>query len=52
MKILTTAVFSVMMLNKKLNSMKWLSLVVLMIGVIFVQVGSSYLTLKAFTEQS
>ena len=46
MKILTTAVFSVMMLNKKLNSMKWLSLVVLMIGVIFVQVGSSYVNSK------
>jgi len=37
LKILTTALFSVGMLNRKLNGMKWLSLFVLMVGVIFVQ---------------
>lgn len=37
LKILTTAVFSVFMLHRKLNPMKWFSLVVLMVGVILVQ---------------
>jgi len=37
LKILTTAMFSILMLNKKLDRMKWLSLLILMIGVTFVQ---------------
>jgi len=37
LKILTTAMFSVMMLGKKLNSYKWISLFMLMIGVSLVQ---------------
>jgi UDP-sugar transporter A1/2/3 len=38
LKILTTAVFSVIMLGKKLDMYKWVSLVILTIGVSFVQV--------------
>jgi UDP-sugar transporter A1/2/3 len=38
LKILTTAVFSVIMLGKKLDMTKWVSLVILTIGVSFVQV--------------
>ena len=38
LKILTTALFSVLMLGKKLDSIKWISLVILMLGVSFVQV--------------
>jgi len=43
MKILTTAVFSVMLLRKKLSPIKWLALVFLAIGVGIVQIqtGSS-----------
>lgn len=37
LKILTTALFSVLMLGKKLNSLKWASLVILMAGVALVQ---------------
>ncbi|XP_030062129.1 UDP-N-acetylglucosamine transporter isoform X2 [Microcaecilia unicolor] len=37
LKILTTALFSVFMLNKKLNVYQWLSLVILMMGVALVQ---------------
>jgi len=37
LKILTTALFSVCMLKKQLNPMKWFSLLVLMFGVILVQ---------------
>ncbi|XP_029473806.1 UDP-N-acetylglucosamine transporter isoform X2 [Rhinatrema bivittatum] len=37
LKILTTALFSVFMLNKKLSVYQWLSLVILMMGVAFVQ---------------
>lgn len=37
LKILTTALFSVLMLGKKLDSIKWISLVILMMGVSFVQ---------------
>nr|AKN21637.1 slc35a-1 [Schmidtea mediterranea] len=37
LKILTTAVFSVLLLNKKLKSFQWCSLVILMLGVSFVQ---------------
>ncbi|XP_077980893.1 UDP-N-acetylglucosamine transporter-like [Glandiceps talaboti] len=37
LKILTTAMFSVLMLGKKLNSLKWISLVMLMVGIALVQ---------------
>ncbi len=38
LKILTTALFSVLMLGKKLDMFKWVSLIVLMAGVSLVQV--------------
>jgi UDP-sugar transporter A1/2/3 len=38
LKILTTAVFSVFMLGKQLDSTKWISLVILMTGVSLAQV--------------
>lgn len=37
MKILTTAIFSVTMLNKKLHGYQWLALVILFVGVALVQ---------------
>lgn len=37
LKILTTALFSVLMLGRQLNSMKWVSLLILMAGVSMVQ---------------
>jgi UDP-sugar transporter A1/2/3 len=40
LKILTTALFSTLMLGKKLDSLKWISLVMLMLGVSLVQVCS------------
>lgn len=40
LKILTTAMFSVAMLGKKLNRIKWFSLVLLMFGVALVQIPS------------
>lgn len=36
-KILTTAVFSVLMLNRKLGTFQWVALVVLFLGVVLVQ---------------
>ena len=39
LKILTTAVFSVAMLGKQLGVTKWISLILLMLGVALVQVG-------------
>ncbi len=44
LKILTTALFSVLLLNKKLNSLKWFSLMVLMLAVALVQVGRGSLS--------
>lgn len=41
LKILTTAIFSVTMLGRKLSSTKWLALVLLMAGVSLVQVMAS-----------
>ncbi|XP_065657395.1 UDP-N-acetylglucosamine transporter isoform X2 [Hydra vulgaris] len=41
LKILTTAIFSVLLLNSKLNVMKWFSLVILMLGVVIVQSAKS-----------
>lgn len=37
LKILTTAIFSVLMLNKRLNKIQWASLVVLFIGVALIE---------------
>ena len=37
LKILTTAIFSVVMLNKSLNKLQWLSLFMLFLGVSVVQ---------------
>ena len=42
LKILTTALFSVLMLGKKLDSMKWVSLLILMAGVSLVQVNFTF----------
>lgn len=39
LKILTTALFSVSMLGRKLGVYQWISLVILMAGVALVQVG-------------
>ena len=41
LKILTTAVFSVLMLNKKLIKSQWISLVVLVAGIAMVQLSDS-----------
>lgn len=41
LKILTTAICSVVMLNKKLSTMQWFSLILLMIGVSLVQLPGS-----------
>lgn len=40
LKILTTALFSVTMLNRKLSARKWLSLIILTVGVAVVQLPS------------
>ena len=39
LKILTTALFSVLMLSKKIDSLKWMSLIILTVGVSLVQVS-------------
>nr|CDS29768.1 UDP N acetylglucosamine transporter [Hymenolepis microstoma] len=41
LKILTTAMFMVLMLHKKITSIQWLSLVILIMGVAFVQLAPS-----------
>ncbi|KAJ3417221.1 hypothetical protein HDV05_006427 [Chytridiales sp. JEL 0842] len=41
MKIITTALFSVWMLNKSLNAMKWASLIMLTVGVALVSLPTS-----------
>jgi UDP-sugar transporter A1/2/3 len=41
LKILTTAIFSVVLLQRQFSAQKWLSLVLLMVGVIVVQFHSS-----------
>ncbi|PVU93587.1 hypothetical protein BB561_003183 [Smittium simulii] len=41
LKILTTAIFSVLMLKKYISPMKWLSLVLLTVGIALVQLQSS-----------
>lgn len=40
MKILTTAVFSVLMLGKKLSTLQWISLIILTAGVSFAQLSA------------
>ncbi|XP_027039543.1 CMP-sialic acid transporter-like [Pocillopora damicornis] len=40
LKILTTAVFSILLLNKQLTKIKWISLVLLAIGVTMVQIDT------------
>ncbi|KAJ3218306.1 hypothetical protein HK099_005109 [Clydaea vesicula] len=40
LKILTTAIFSVLMLNKRLTASKWISLLILTIGIALVQLPS------------
>lgn len=52
LKILTTALFSVVMLGKKLDSLKWISLVMLMVGVSFVQWPSDTQKSKDNNEHS
>uniref|UniRef100_A0A0M3I7W8 UDP-N-acetylglucosamine transporter n=1 Tax=Ascaris lumbricoides TaxID=6252 RepID=A0A0M3I7W8_ASCLU len=47
LKILTTAFFSVTMLNKKLNGIKWISLIMLTAGVALVQLPSDSKNPKA-----
>ena len=52
LKILTTALFSVLMLNKKLSSVQWGSLVLLFAGVALVQVQSISATSKSAQDQN
>ena len=46
LKVLTTAVFSVLMLNKSLSRTKWLSLFILFLGIAMVQLQPSLLGAK------
>lgn len=46
LKILTTAIFSVTMLGRKLNRLKWISLIILFIGVALVQLQPTSLSAK------
>lgn len=46
LKILTTAIFSVVMLGKKLNHLKWVSLFILFVGVAMVQLQPTSLSSK------
>ncbi|KAF2110577.1 nucleotide-sugar transporter-domain-containing protein [Lophiotrema nucula] len=55
LKILTTAIFSVLMLGRQLSTKRWLSLVLLVIGVSIVQfphTSSESATVKAPTQRS
>ncbi|XP_042900054.1 UDP-N-acetylglucosamine transporter isoform X2 [Parasteatoda tepidariorum] len=52
LKILTTAMFSVMILHKRLVPTQWLALVLLMIGVILVQMPSSDSNVNSPSERS
>ncbi|XP_064624812.1 UDP-N-acetylglucosamine transporter-like isoform X2 [Lineus longissimus] len=53
LKILTTALFSVLMLNRKLDVMKWVSLVLLMAGVALVQMpGETKAAVKEISASS
>lgn len=44
LKILTTALFSVSMLDRRLGIYQWISLLILMAGVALVQVGRNFFT--------
>ena len=46
LKILTTAIFSVVMLGKHLNRLKWISLLILFIGVALVQLQPTNMSAK------
>lgn len=50
LKVLTTALFSVFLLNKSLNKIQWLSLVMLFVGIALVQLQPSMLNAKKTTE--
>ncbi len=52
LKILTTAIFAVLMLNKKLIRLQWFSLVILVTGVAMVQLSDSKDTSQSSVEQS
>lgn len=52
LKILTTALFSVLLLGRRLNRLKWLSLVILMFGVILVQWKSDMENTNENVEQA
>jgi UDP-sugar transporter A1/2/3 len=52
MKILTTAAFSVLLLRRKLTSMKWIALLGLAVGVGVVQIQSGKSTSTASTEST
>ena len=41
LKLFTTALFSVLMLNRKLDWMQWISVLVLMFAVALIQVSSA-----------
>eukprot|EP00158_Paraphelidium_tribonemae_P003265 Partr_v1_DN26008_c0_g3_i4_m776 putative Solute carrier family 35 len=52
LKIITTALFSVSMLGKRLSQSKWISLVVLFAGVVFVQYNSPQSPIPAAALES
>ncbi|KAI6172087.1 hypothetical protein M3Y98_00934300 [Aphelenchoides besseyi] len=52
LKVLTTAFFSVTMLGRKLNGLKWISLFILMAGVALVQMPKDSSTTKTTTDSS
>ena len=51
MKILTTALFSVVLLNKSLTRTQWLSMVLLFVGVAIVQVRGCFHVLVEVDEK-
>lgn len=48
-KIVTTAMFMVFMLNKRITAMQWVSLGILITGIVFVQVCVSFSPFHQFT---
>ncbi|KAJ3385064.1 hypothetical protein HDU84_002478 [Entophlyctis sp. JEL0112] len=52
LKILTTALFSVLMLNKSLSKLKWISLVLLTVGVALVQLQTDDAGVKSHKSAS
>ncbi|KAK9763466.1 hypothetical protein K7432_009817 [Basidiobolus ranarum] len=51
MKILTTALFSVILLGKRLSRQKWFSLILLMVGVILVQLPAATKSVSATIDE-